>query len=134
MTALFRFALLGMLLTCFLGIATNSFASQEHNIHDFIFFVDHSGSMSKEIAGSSKIKTAKTILKALNTAIPEQKSKAALYTFAPFACYLEPSEYSKATMGTAIDSINSDIPLFGRTTPMDKGLLGLEYCFCGFYF
>ena len=64
MTALFRFALLGMLLTCFLGIATNSFASQEHNIHDFIFFVDHSGSMSKEIAGSSKIKTAKTILQA----------------------------------------------------------------------
>lgn len=134
-------ALLGLL--ALLGMATTAVAQTERIVpkaENFLFFIDHSGSMAMSAPSESqsslaarhdpnkqeKIEVAKEVLKAVNADIPEIAFTAGLYTYAPFQEYIGPSPYAKGRMNQGIDSVKTQYDIFGRLTPMGLGLKSLD--------
>lgn len=107
---------------------------------NFVFFVDHSGSMAmsapsdidSDLAASAhplkqeKIEVVKEILAAINNDIPEMDVNAGLYTYGPFREYLGVTPYSKAGLGQGIDALQENYEVYGRLTPMGLGLQSLD--------
>jgi OmpA-OmpF porin, OOP family len=97
-------------------------------VDNFILFVDQSGSMymNYEMANSVKMSVAKQILYDMNALIPELGYKSATVLFAPFEALQAPVVYNRTTLGAAIKMIKDQQAIFGRTTPMAKGILSTE--------
>jgi OmpA-OmpF porin, OOP family len=113
-------------------------------VDNFILFVDQSGSMymtywklsgmeSKAIKGKNantarpnKEAVAKQILLDMNNMIYELSYKGALDLFAPFQQIQAPTVYNRATFAAAIKMIKDSQAIYGRETPMTKGLIELE--------
>ncbi|MDK2921199.1 MAG: OmpA-OmpF porin, family [Desulfonauticus sp.] len=116
------------ILICSLFFLTQAWA--KHYIpkaDNFIFLVDHSGSMSKKNnEGQKKVALAKEVLTLINQNLPPLEANFALYTFAPFQEYLPLSPYNQARLQEKINQISEDIPLFGRFTPIGDGLAKLD--------
>jgi OOP family OmpA-OmpF porin len=98
---------------------------------NFVFFVDHSGSMAQAggkgltkstDAGASKISRAKGLLSMLNQRIPSLDYDGGLALFAPYDMRQDMQRYSQSSMAGAVDSIETDYPVYGRQTPMGTGL------------
>ncbi|HCR14255.1 MAG TPA: hypothetical protein DIU49_13785, partial [Desulfovibrio sp.] len=107
---------------------------QVPKVDNFIYFIDHSSSMAfsykgqryVQFGGVSKIMMAKSLARELNKMTPELGYKAGLYTFAPYKEYAAMAPYSQATMAAAIEKIQTDYSVYGRMTPMGKGLEDLD--------
>ncbi len=121
-----RFAVLALALVALLAFAATSFAAKVPKVDNFVLFLDHSGSMGQTLDGAKKIDTAKALMGAMNTAIPELGYTSALYTFAPVASYSAPAPYKTASIDASIAGIASDINIFGRRTPMGNGIIDLD--------
>ncbi len=93
-------------------------------VDNFILFFDHSGSMvlTSPDWSSLKLKMAKELASKMNAEIPALNYQSGVNTFAPFGTQLTPIRYSKAPVGTAIDSIDTKYDPYGRITPMGFGL------------
>lgn len=96
-------------------------------VDGFVFFVDHSGSMAMhhEQEGQVKLAMAKAAMLSMNKKIPALGYQAGLDTFAPSANILG-GAYDAGAMESAVQGISEDIPIFGRLTPMGKGLSSLS--------
>lgn len=92
-------------------------------VDGFVFFADYSGSMAMkyEDEGARKIAMAKQAMTAINQRVPDLGYEAALATFAPYGVKWQ-GAYGKAQMGEAAAALNEDFEIFGRLTPMGKGL------------
>jgi OOP family OmpA-OmpF porin len=62
----------------------------------------------------------------MNALIPELGYKGTLDLFAPFEVLQAPVVYNRTSLGAAIKMIKDDQAIFGRTTPMAKGILSAE--------
>jgi OOP family OmpA-OmpF porin len=97
-------------------------------VDNFVLFVDQSGSMymTHEMANTGKMAVAKQILFDMNALIPELGYKGTLDLFAPFQPLQAPVVYNRATFAAAIKMIKDKQDVFGRQTPMAKGILSAE--------
>ena len=94
---------------------------------NFIFLVDQSGSMYMHFGDPVyKIAVAKQVLLDVNELIPGTNYKAALELFAPVQELYPPGPYDRVAMGKAIRSIKDDQEIFGRQTPMGRGIMALD--------
>lgn len=95
---------------------------------NFLFFVDHSGSMSMMSSKlkKDKIVVAKDQLLKMNQAIPNLPYNGAFYTTAPFKKYVEFGKYDRAKMDAAIKPLKVDFDVFGRLTPLGDGLTEID--------
>jgi len=97
-------------------------------VDNFILFVDQSGTMymNYEKASSLKMAVAKQLLLEMNAVIPEAGYNATLDLFAPFQEIQSPVVYNRAALGAAIKTIKDNQDIYGRQTPMPKGILSAE--------
>mgnify|MGYP006291865457 CR=1 FL=1 len=97
-------------------------------VDNFIFFVDHSGSMNMAYPplGEDKIVAAKATADDITDEVPKLDYQSGVYTFAPFAGYEMPGAYNEAKVDQATDSISTDYDIFNRRTPLGNGLLDLD--------
>ncbi|SBV95244.1 OmpA/MotB domain protein [uncultured delta proteobacterium] len=93
-------------------------------INSFDFLVDQSGSMmmSNNSAGlltrtTTKAAIAKEALFRVNDEIPALGYSGGMHTFAPLSEVLPQSTYNQASMKKAIESLKTDLPIYGRLTP-----------------
>jgi OOP family OmpA-OmpF porin len=94
---------------------------------NFIFLVDQSGSMYMHFGDPVyKIAVAKQVLLDVNELIPGTNYKAALELFAPVQELYPPGPYDRVAMGKAIRSIKDGQEIFGRRTPMARGIMSLD--------
>jgi OOP family OmpA-OmpF porin len=94
---------------------------------NFIFLVDQSGSMYMHFGDPVyKIAVAKQVLLDVNELIPGTNYKAALELFAPVQELYPPGPYDRVAMGKAIRSIKDGQEIFGRQTPMGRGIMALD--------
>jgi len=123
------------LVVLLLGVSGPAMAKKQvPKVDNFVFFVDHSSSMAfsykgqryVQFGGVSKIMMAKSLAREFNKMIPELGYKAGLYTFAPFKEYAAVGPYSQASMAAAIEKIETDYTVYGRMTPMGRGLEDLD--------
>jgi OOP family OmpA-OmpF porin len=123
------------LVALLLGFSGPAMAKKQvPKVDNFIYFIDHSSSMAfsykgqryVQFGGVSKIMMAKSLARELNKMTPELGYKAGLYTFAPYKEYAAMAPYKQATMAAAIEKINTDYSVYGRMTPMGKGLEDLD--------
>lgn len=93
-------------------------------VDNFILFFDHSGSMALTSPAWSglKIKMAKELAVKMTAVIPELTYTSGVNTFAPFGTQLAPTRFDKATVTTAVKSIEGGYNPSGRSTPMGFGL------------
>ena len=93
-------------------------------VDNFILFFDHSGSMALVSPAWSglKIKMAKELAVRMTAVIPELTYTSGVNTFAPFGTQLAPTRFNKATVITAVKSIDGGYDPSGRSTPMGFGL------------
>ncbi|GAB6060853.1 OmpA family protein [Desulfonatronum parangueonense] len=126
-----------------LSLATAAMAQTERIVpraENFLFFVDHSGSMAMSAPNEThnslaprhdpnkqgKIGYVKEILQAINNDIPNMTFNAGLYTYGPFQEYIAPAPYAQERLGQGIDSLQDQYDIFGRLTPMGLGLQSLD--------
>ena len=97
-------------------------------VDNFILFVDQSGSMymTYEKAKALKMAVAKQLLAEMNALIPELGYKGTLDLFAPFQELQAPVVYNRAGLAAAIQTIKDQQAVFGRQTPMARGILSAE--------
>jgi OOP family OmpA-OmpF porin len=103
-------------------------------VDNFILFVDQSSSMAwaykgqryVQFGGVSKIMMAKSVMVELNKIIPDLGYKSGLFGFAPYKQYLAMAPYNKGAMQKSITTIPVDYDIYGRLTPMGKGLQDLD--------
>ncbi|MCC8194274.1 MAG: OmpA family protein [Deltaproteobacteria bacterium] len=105
-------------------------------INSFDFLVDQSGSMmmKNNAAGlltrtTTKAAIAKEALLRVNEEIPALGYSGSLHTFAPLSEVLPQSTYNEASMKKAIESLKTEMPIYGRLTPMGDsiGVLASDY-------
>jgi len=123
-----KVVLLAALVVMFAFPAMANAANMVPKIDNFIFFVDHSGSMAQihKSLGKKKIDMAKETMARMNDKIPSLGYNSALFLFAPFDGKSQPARYNKAAMADAIDGIDSDFGIFNRLTPMGDGLMDVD--------
>ena len=126
-----------------LALATSALAQSERLVpkaENFLFFVDHSGSMAMSAPSDSqsslaarhdpnkqeKIEVVKEVLKAINNDIPAITFTTGMYTYAPFQEYLAPSPYAKDGLNQSVAKLRTQYDIFGRLTPMGLGLQSLD--------
>jgi len=119
---------LGMLaigLTLALGVSPAQ-AKLVPKVDGFVFFADYSGSMAMrhEAEGIQKITLAKQAMSEINKRVPDLGYEAAMATFAPYGLKWQ-GKYGKAPLGEAASSLSEDYEIYGRMTPMGKGLSDL---------
>ncbi|TVQ97433.1 MAG: hypothetical protein EA399_13270 [Desulfovibrionales bacterium] len=127
----------------FLTLSTSAIAQTERIVpraENFLFFIDHSGSMAMSAPSESqsslaarhdpnkqeKIEVTKEVLKAINNDIPDITFTAGLYTFGPFQEYIAPSPYDPNRLNQGIGDLQTQYDIFGRLTPMGLGLQSLD--------
>lgn len=123
-----------------LMLATSAVAAPVGNlipkINSFDFLVDYSGSMMmKNNSGGlvtktvTKMDVAKEALTRVNQEIPALGYSGSLHTFAPVSQVLPQGTYNEASMQKAIDSLKSNLGIYGRQTPMGDsfGALAGDY-------
>lgn len=94
---------------------------------NFIFFMDHSGSMAMSApSGAEKIAEAKDVINAINADIPEMPFNAGLFTYAPFQQYVPVAPYSRPALENAVSGLKESYEIYGRQTPMGHGLQSLD--------
>lgn len=112
---------------------------------NFLFFVDHSGSMAMSAPSESasslavrhdpakqeKIEMAKQVLTAINNDIPAMSFNAGFYTYGPFKEYMAASSYSKDRFAETVSGLKKNYEIYGRQTPMGNGLQSLETALTG---
>ncbi|MDD6088376.1 MAG: OmpA family protein [Desulfovibrionaceae bacterium] len=107
------------------GFAFHSADQCEKRIDNFEYFVDYSGSMmmNYKTTGKSKMAVAKEVLQRVNdAAVVELGYKGGLNTFAPYSTVVPMGTWDRASMKAGISSLKSDLPVFGRFTPMGDGI------------
>lgn len=112
-----------------LGLAPIAQASETmiRTVDSFDFLVDQSGSMMMKspVLKGAKISIAKQALAKVNAGIPDLGYMGSLHTFAPVNHVLANSVWNQASMDQAIKSLRTDLPIFGRMTPMGNGISAL---------
>jgi len=140
--ALFVMLSFGMFLAATASAQTERIVPKAEN---FVFFVDHSGSMAMSAPSDSqssviarqdpnkqeKIEVVKEILGAVNADIPDMTFNAGLYTFGPFQEYMGVAPYSKNGVDKSISEVKAHYDIFGRLTPMGLGLQSLDVVLSG---
>ena len=105
-------------------------------INSFDFLVDQSGSMmmKNNAAGlltrtTTKAALAKEALFRVNSEIPALGYTGSLHTFAPLSEVLPQSTYNEASMKKAIESLKTELQIYGRMTPWGDsiGALSSDY-------
>ena len=105
-------------------------------INSFDFLVDQSGSMmmKNNAAGlltrtTTKAALAKEALLRVNKEIPALGYSGSLHSFAPMSKVLPQATYNEASMQQAIESLKTDLPIYGRMTPWGDsiGALSSDY-------
>ena len=98
-------------------------------INSFDFLVDQSGSMmmknnSTSVTGKipTKMAIAKEALLRVNQEIPALGYSGSLHTLAPVSEVLPLGTYNEGSMKKAIESLKSELPIYGRQTPMGDGI------------
>ena len=123
------------LVVLLLGVSGPAMAKKQvPKVDNFVFFIDHSSSMAfsykgqryVQLGGVSKIMMAKSLARELNKMIPELGYKAGLYTFAPYKEYVAMGPYNQVAMSAALDKVKADYDIYGRLTPMGRGLEDLD--------
>lgn len=126
-----------------LFLAAPSLAQTERIVpkaENFLFFVDHSGSMAMSAPSDiksdlaarhhpgkqEKIEVVKQILTAINQDIPEMPFNAGLYTYGPYKEYVATAPYSRQGLAQSIAGLKGQYPIYGRQTPMGAGLQSLD--------
>lgn len=101
-------------------------------INSFDFLVDQSGSMMmKNNSGGmlsrnmTKMDLAKEVLLRVNNEIPALGYAGGMHTFAPVSEVLPQATYNQSSMKKAIESLKTELPIYGRQTPMGDGLADL---------
>lgn len=140
-----RKMLVGMafLLILTLFLAAPGMAQTERIVpkaENFIFFVDHSGSMAMSAPSDffssivpaqdpnkqEKLTVAKEVLIAINNDIPDMTFNAGLFTYAPFQQYAAVGPYSRPALGQAVTGLEEGQEIYCRQTPMGYGLQSLD--------
>ena len=131
------FALLAVMTFMFAVSATAAPAGNLiPKINSFDFLVDQSGSMMmKNNAGglitrtTTKAALAKEALFRVNEEIPALGYAGSLHTFAPISEVLPLGTYNEGSMKKAIESLKTELPIYGRQTPMGDsvGALSSDY-------
>lgn len=132
-----RFKLIALLAAMAMTLTVSAIAApvgtMVPKIASFDFLVDYSGSMMmKNNSGSMmgnnpvKMEVAKTALQRVNDKIPALNYSGSMNTFAPVGNVLPLAPYNKGSMEKAIKSLKSDLPIFGRMTPMGDGMRELN--------
>lgn len=96
-------------------------------IESFTFFVDQSGSMmmtGKDFQ-QNKMDVAKEVLSRVNDKIPMLGYSGGLHTFAKFREIQPVTPYNKEQMQVSIGKLRDNLEIFGRLTPMGRGLYEL---------
>lgn len=98
-------------------------------INSFDFLVDQSGSMMMKNNSSglitrttTKAALAKEALFRVNEEIPALGYSGGMHTFAPVSEVMSLSTYNEANMKKAIESLKTELPIYGRQTPMGDGI------------
>jgi OOP family OmpA-OmpF porin len=96
-------------------------------VDSFDFLVDYSGSMMmKDMAlKANKMDVAKDVLTRVNAGIPDLGYQGSLHTFAPVGTLVPLAAWNQAAMAGRIATLQNDLPVFGRMTPMGTGLANL---------
>jgi OOP family OmpA-OmpF porin len=110
------------------GSVTVQAAACAPKVDNFILFVDQSGSMYMEYekAKVKKMAVAKQILADMNAMIPDLGYGGTLDLFAPFEELQAPVVYNRPAFAAAIQKLKDQQKIFGRQTPMAKGILSAE--------
>lgn len=93
-------------------------------VDSFDYLVDYSGSMmmTEQETKMPKIEVAKAVLNRITNAIPDLGYKASMHTLAPAGELLAYGDFVPAQMEEATNSLQSDLAIFGRKTPMGDGI------------
>ena len=98
-------------------------------INSFDFLVDQSGSMMMKNNSlgmlsrtTTKAAYAKEVLFRVNKEIPALGYSGSLHTFAPLSEVLPQATYNEGSMQKAIESLKTELPIYGRQTPMGDGI------------
>ncbi len=127
---LFRIAFFTALLS--VTLAFSAFAAAptmcSKKVDSFDFVVDYSGSMMMTNSKMKEIKMdlAKVVLTRINSIIPDLDYHGGMHTLAPAATMINQGLWNRSEMGAAINKLNSNLPIFGRLTPMGTGLKTYE--------
>ncbi len=110
------------------GIAQAAAPMCSKKIDSFDFVVDYSGSMMMTALDvkESKVEVAKLVLKRINSIIPALDYKSGLHTVAPASTVFAQGLWDRQGMHNSIESLQDDLPIYGRLTPMGSGLQSYE--------
>ncbi len=124
------------LITAMLALCVGSALAQDgrntsnmvKKVDSFTFFVDQSGSMMMDHADlqRNKMDIAKEVLTRVNAKIPMLGYAGGLHTFAGFKEIQPVTPYNKEQMGNSINMLRDNLEIFGRLTPMGRGLYSLK--------
>lgn len=94
-------------------------------VDSFDFLMDYSGSMMMTHPGIKLVKltAAKEVVGKVNAGIPDLGYAASMHTFAPASTVVPYGAWNQAAYGQALTTLSSDMPIFGRLTPMGNNLL-----------
>lgn len=94
------------------------------SVDSFDYLVDYSGSMmmTQPEAKMPKIEVAKTVLNRVTKAIPDLGYKASMHTLAPAGEVVAYGDFNPATLEEGVNSLSSEMPIFGRKTAMGNGI------------
>ena len=106
---------------CFAAEVT---ASCTKRVESYNYLVDYSGSMMmKHVAvREPKIELAKEAILKINAAMPKMSYQGGLYTFAPYSVIIPQGSWNSCVAECAVNTIKSDLEIFGRLTPMGDGI------------
>lgn len=127
-----KVAFISLCAVAVLGMAATASAQTqtviEPKAENFVFFVDNSGSMAFDYGktGMTKAAAAREVLMAINNDVPGLDVNFGAYTFGPYKEYRPASPFNREAMTGAFSAIPTDIPIFGRMTPMGEGLQSLN--------
>lgn len=126
-----RFLVASFLVAAGLASAQAAFAADAmiRTVDSFDFMVDYSGSMMMKntILKANKMDVAKDVLSRVNSSIPHLGYSASMHTIAPPSAVLPLAAWDPASMQKAIDSLQNNLPVFGRMTPMGLGIARLSH-------
>lgn len=103
-------------------------ANMVKKIDSFTFFVDQSGSMMQNSNDIQRVKmdVAKDVLARVNGKIPALGYAGGLHTFAGFKEIQPVVPYNQEQMAGSISTLRDNLDVFGRLTPMGRGLSSLK--------
>lgn len=93
-------------------------------VESYNYLVDYSGSMMMKHAAvrEPKIELAKEAILKINAAMPKMSYQGGLYTFAPYSVIIPQGSWNACVAECALNTIRSDLEIFGRLTPMGDGI------------